>query len=80
MYYLDFVNNFLTVECFAEYYDLTIEQANSIIARSKVIHFSECVECDKDLIFVKDYSCYSANNALFFRKRDEKHLLAEHSA
>ena len=29
--YLDFINNFLTVEKFAEYYQLTIEEANFII-------------------------------------------------
>ena len=29
--YLDYVNNFLTVERFAEYYNLSLEQAQHII-------------------------------------------------
>ncbi len=29
--YLDYVNNFLTVQAFADYYDLTIEEANIVI-------------------------------------------------
>ena len=29
--YLDWVNNFITVERFAEYYEITIEHANEII-------------------------------------------------
>ncbi|AGH32113.1 hypothetical protein VPHG_00046 [Vibrio phage 11895-B1] len=40
-YYLDFINNFLTVECFAEFYNLTVEQARSMIARSKIVWLSE---------------------------------------
>lgn len=33
--YLDYVNNFLTVEVFAEYYNITEEQANLIILLGK---------------------------------------------
>ena len=29
--FLDYVNNFLTVACFAEYYNMTISQANTAI-------------------------------------------------
>lgn len=29
--YLDFDNNFLTVACFAEYYSMSIKQANTFI-------------------------------------------------
>jgi hypothetical protein len=33
--YLDYVNNFLTVERFAEYYGLSVELANLIIKEGK---------------------------------------------
>jgi hypothetical protein len=39
--YLDYVNNFLTVERFAEYYDLTIEEANLIIDKGRIINNSK---------------------------------------
>ena len=29
--YLDWVNNFLTVECFAEYYQISVDDAQKII-------------------------------------------------
>jgi len=36
--YLDWVNNFLTVARFAEYYRLTINQALRVIRLGKIIH------------------------------------------
>ena len=30
-YFIDYVNNFLTVECFAEHYGFTISEANNVI-------------------------------------------------
>ena len=36
--YLDYINNFLTVEKFAEYYNLTIEQANEVIEQGEIKH------------------------------------------
>lgn len=33
--YLDYVNNFLTVERFAEYYDLSVDSANGLIMMAK---------------------------------------------
>lgn len=38
--YLDWLNNFLTVEKFAAYYDLTVEQATKLIelAREITVH------------------------------------------
>lgn len=33
--YLQYLNNFLTVSCFAEYYRLTIEEANQIIEEGR---------------------------------------------
>ena len=29
--YLDWINNFLTIDCFAEHYNLTTEQAKELI-------------------------------------------------
>jgi len=34
--YVDYVNNFLTVEKWAEHYSLTLEQASEIIAVGKI--------------------------------------------
>lgn len=36
--YLDYVNNFLTVSSFAEYYGLTIKRANEIINLGREIN------------------------------------------
>lgn len=36
--YLDWVNNFLSLEAFAEYYELTSEQASLLIELGKSIH------------------------------------------
>ena len=37
-FFLDYINNFLTVERFAEYYGLTIKQANNIIIIGRTIN------------------------------------------
>lgn len=37
-WYLDYVNNWLTVEAFAEYYGLTAEQAKTVIELGKTLH------------------------------------------
>jgi len=36
--YLDCVNNFLTLEVFAEYYNLTVKQAQYVIESGKQYH------------------------------------------
>ena len=36
--YLDWANNFLTVEAFAEYYNLTVEQARYVLDSGKRYH------------------------------------------
>lgn len=36
--YLDYVNNFLTLERFAVYYELTIEQAELTVRQGKAIY------------------------------------------
>jgi len=39
--YLDWVNNFLTVDVFASYYNLTLEQAHYVIGSGKQYHESQ---------------------------------------
>lgn len=36
--FLDYMNNFLTVACFAEYYKMTISQANTAINIGRMQH------------------------------------------
>lgn len=84
-YYLDFVNNFLSIQCFADYYDMTLCQAKSIIARSKVIWLSESSDYRKyflnnNINLCDHYHGMSEGNKVFFSKRHGENLLAEHSA
>jgi|TARA_Y100000590_G_scaffold84148_1_gene93966 hypothetical protein len=39
--YLDYVNNFLTVTRFAEYYGITVKDANEIINLGRIINHSK---------------------------------------
>lgn len=41
--YLDYWNNFLTVERFAEYHNITKEQANHIIKKGKDLWLAQCL-------------------------------------
>ena len=41
-YYLDWVNNFLTVARFAEYHGLTTKQAQQVIEMGRDLHESYC--------------------------------------
>lgn len=36
--YLDWLNNFLTIECFAEYYGLTDNQADALINLAREVY------------------------------------------
>lgn len=36
--YLDYVNNFITVECFADFYDITSDVAERVIRLGRMIH------------------------------------------
>ncbi len=40
--YLDYLNNFLTVEKFASHYNITIDEANKLIEEGKIIHEKVC--------------------------------------
>ena len=40
-YYLDFFNNYMTVEKFAEHNGITVDQANQVIKLGKEIHESK---------------------------------------
>jgi len=39
-WYLDFVNNFLTLDGFAEYYGISHDQAKQVVELGKAIHHS----------------------------------------
>jgi len=38
MMFLDWFNNFLTIERFAEYYGYSIQQARRVIAKGRTLH------------------------------------------
>lgn len=40
--YLDWVNNFLTLNAFAIYYDLTPSDAQQVINEGRVLHEANC--------------------------------------
>ena len=37
-YYLDYVNNFISIQAFADHYDLTIEEASILIDLGRMIN------------------------------------------
>ena len=39
--YIDFFNDFLTIECFASYYNITRDQALSVLSQGKQFHISK---------------------------------------
>jgi hypothetical protein len=41
--FLDYYNNFLTVERFAEFYNLTLVEARDIIKHGKIVHQSQFI-------------------------------------
>ena len=82
--YLSYVNEFITVEKFAEHYTLDVDQAMSVIARGKV-----CLQGDpiwgarnrSHFYYMENMaSIKSEVNRKFFIKRHENRLLSEHSA
>ncbi|UUW39864.1 hypothetical protein VP14_177 [Vibrio phage VPMCC14] len=84
-FYLDYVNNFLTVDYFAEYYNFTKDQALSVIARSKTVWLSEDVNNRKyfsnnNLNLCDHYHNMSKSNQVLFTKLHNDRLLAEFSA
>ncbi len=42
--YLDWVNNFLTVERFAEYYGLSVEEASKVIDEGRILNTEARIE------------------------------------
>lgn len=81
--YLSFLNDFLSVERFAEYHDITVGAAKSIIARGKVINYEQNPSMRG--YFTNNQGTildekFSPNNSKFFRQRYEALLLSEHSA
>lgn len=41
-FYLSYLNEFLTVECFAEYHDMSINQAKSLLDIGRMLHEERC--------------------------------------
>ena len=73
--YLDYVNNFLTVERFAEYYNISIKEANNIINNGRILHNFKSVINDTDKAFnyivdsVLDFGLYVSNEFMFISKK-----------
>lgn len=40
--FLEYFNNFLSIEYFAEHHGLTVDEANEVIAKGRVIHERRC--------------------------------------
>ena len=83
--YLTFVNDFITIQCFAEWLEVDTNQAQSIIARSKIMWLSEDSRhrehfTDNCLNLSEHYQGMSEHNAKFFCKRHSDNLLTEYSA
>ena len=83
--YLTFVNDFLTVAGIAEWLEVSVEQATSIIARSKIMWLSE--DSSHRTYFTNNcinlcghYQDMSPTNAKVFANRFADSLLAEGSA
>ena len=73
--YLDYVNNFLTVEKFAEYYNISVSEAIDIINECKVLYNFKNVINDVDKAFsyivdsVLDFGLYVRNEFMFISKK-----------
>ncbi len=78
--YIDYVNNFLSVDRFAEHYGITIEVAKSTIARGKVFFHQQYPDSRNGFVISEENKTRSIANAKFFKERHDQRLLAEHSA
>ncbi|AUR91554.1 hypothetical protein NVP1161O_112 [Vibrio phage 1.161.O._10N.261.48.C5] len=83
--YLTFVNDFLTVAGFSEWLEVSVEQATSIIARSKIMWLSEdkghrTYFTNNCINLCEHYNSINPNNAKVFANHHAKNLLAEYSA
>lgn len=45
-FYLDYLNNFLTVQAFADHYGVSVEFANKVIEEGKKQHTNKCKNCE----------------------------------
>ena len=43
-FFLDYINNYLTVECIAEAYKITVSQANTLISAGRSVNHSKVVQ------------------------------------
>ncbi|QXN60083.1 hypothetical protein KUA24_16 [Vibrio phage HNL01] len=81
--YLTFVNDFLSTTTFADWIGVSEGVASSIIARSKIMYYSESSDhrTHFTLNCVKLHKHYKeVRNSNYFAKRHEARLLDEYSA
>lgn len=79
--YITWLNDFISISCFADYYGLTTEEAHSLIARSKTLLTSQEIQCGLyDGTKINKRLNISEHNRTAFIKRDEQKLLLECSA
>lgn len=79
--YLSYTNDFISIQAFADYYGLTLEQAQSVIARGRTQFLIEN-EDQRNFTYNQDLlnSGFSKNNVSSFKKRSDQRLLNEASA
>ncbi len=78
--FLDFINNYTSIELFSIEKNISIEIAKSIISRGKTIHYSNN---PKSRCFTKNHSSFDGLSSMqknTMKKRLNKQLLKEHSA
>lgn len=84
--YISYVNDFISINAFAAAHDLTIAEAETIIARGRVICLSDgTLSRDHFLnnnpqVIRERFPTMSKNNITYFMRRHEEYLLSEHSA
>lgn len=81
--FLSYVNDFVSVSYFAEHHNLTEQEALSVIARGRVIHFSKSPEERKHFTSnqkLEGEHKFSEANISFIKKRHQTALISEHSA
>lgn len=82
--FISYRNDFISTNAFAEYYQLTIAQAESVITRGRILAYSAYPEMrgffTRNQLPLNQLSKSSEKNALFFRGKYEARLLSEHSA
>ena len=80
-HYLSYVNDFISLSAFAEYYNYSEVVAQSVINRGRVLH--DIILDDRKCFInntVKVWEHNGRNKSQYAIKRDNDRLLSEHSA